>query len=117
LKDIIGYVGLIGLFLVENCYINPKYKLSKTFASRYLSNVLTLMLIIVHFNTNILMKKEGFFGLGFTEFEKLNLNLIWLIWACVVVVMVFVIIWNKYLQLAAQKSTGSSKAPSHLIAE
>ena len=48
-----GYTGLIGLFLVENFYINRKFGISNTFASRFLSNILTLLLIVNHYASSV----------------------------------------------------------------
>lgn len=52
-KDSMGYVGLVGLFLVENFYINRKFGISSTFASRFLSNILTVLLILNHYASTL----------------------------------------------------------------
>ena len=42
-------MGVFGLLLIENLYINPKYKLDETFASKYISNFISIAILFSHY--------------------------------------------------------------------
>ena len=49
LKNALGYLGVLGLVMIENLYINPKYRLNRTFASKYLSNLISGAILFSHY--------------------------------------------------------------------
>lgn len=107
-QEILCFAGIIGLILIENLYINSKYKLGRSIASRWLSNIISLMLIV---NTYFLValqsgEKEGLptkllfnpMGLTFEELELFNTRLTWFIFGSVLVTLIFIVSQFKIYQ-------------------
>ena len=114
-KDSMGYVGLVGLFLVENFYINRKFGISSTFASRFLSNILTVLLILNHFassltagvnaeGTQVSLEQVAVLSMTYGELINHQITLTWLIFGMVVAVVVFILALNKYLSYYYKQS-------------
>lgn len=110
-----GYVGLIGLFLVENFYINRKFRISNTFASRFLSNILTVLLILNHYvtsltagvnaeGTKVSLEQVAVLSMTYGELINHQITLTWVIFGMVAAVVVFILALNKYLSYYYKQS-------------
>lgn len=92
-KNILGYIGIISLIIIENVYINPSFSLGSTFASKIGSNILSLGLLISHFLSTVILSQKPAPVLGMTidEIKILSVDLIWAIYGGATACILFVI--------------------------
>lgn len=87
------------MIAIENCYLNPKFKIGHTVASRWLSNIISVMLIV---NTYFLIalkseNKEEFYmqfnplNMNFDELDAFNTKLTWAILASILTTVVYIV--------------------------
>lgn len=97
-QSLLCFIGIFGLFIIENFYINQKYNLSGTFASFYLSNLISLFLMVNHFlliSLNSRSEEEVFvfspLQLNFEETQSLHIYMTWAIFALILLTVLYII--------------------------